>query len=285
MRQTPRVVLCLGLPGSASTWIFNVVTQMHGMPRRSLLTGYLDRSFDEFLQAIADSEAAIDTLIIKSHQADASLHRYVAEHRAPCILSVRDPRDCVVSLMERFDFAFDSALAAVAKSCHALLAFASLDVVLLRYEDRFFRSGQTISSLYRYLQLAEAVDQDKLLFLNGQSAVERFISTFDHFPPGRLARHGDDEYDKVSHWHRRHFGDGAVGKWRTRLNPEQIAIASESLADALLRFEYLADSSDGNDRRDRSDGSVRRVADSLSAHAAQSVAEGVAGSAGSDVPH
>jgi hypothetical protein len=242
MRHTPRLVLCLGLPGSASTWIFNVVRQMHGLPRRSILSGYLDRRYEEFLQAMLGVNPTLETIIIKSHRADTSLLRCVSERGAPCILSVRDPRDCVVSLMERFGFSFEHALTVVDKSCRAVLSLAAFDTVLLRYEDGFYRDGQTISDLYRYLQLAEAVDCDTLLSLNARPAVERFIATFDLLPQGRVVRHEHDEYDKVSHWHRRHFGDGAHGKWRTRLDAEQIATAQVRLAEAIGYFDYGVES-------------------------------------------
>lgn len=240
-RQLPAFVLCLGLPGSASTWVFNITAHLLSTPQVSLISGYIDTGIAKFLDQLNASDKHIDVVVLKSHQADAALFDFISAHASRCVLSVRDPRDCVVSLMERFGFSFEYALAAVVKSCHSLMRFQRLGVPLFRYEDHFFRSPDALSALHDYLNPGQAVDLDKLGQLYSQAAIEHHIDHFDRLPAGRVQKRGADEYDGVAHWHRNHFGDGLVGKWSSRLSPLQIAQATLALGASLEQLGYAAD--------------------------------------------
>lgn len=238
-RTPPTVVLCLGLPGSASTWVFNVCLHLLGRPQRAMVAAYLDDRFAEFWQAVNAAEQPVEMAVLKSHKAEAAIFDFLRAHpTSHCILSVRDPRDCMVSLMERFDFSFEAALAALVKSCRALLRFQRLGVPLLRYEDNFFQSSQTIADLHRYLGVQQAVDSALLERLYSPASVRRLIATFDLLPADRIRRIGRDQYDLVSHWHSNHFGDGLNGKWHTRLSEVQKEQANHVLAEAIDGLGY-----------------------------------------------
>jgi len=234
----PKIVLCLGLPGSASTWVFNIALYLLGKTRRSLVTVYLDDNFADLQAALKASEQQVDYVVLKSHKADVTLFDFLSTHPSGCVLSVRDPRDCIVSLIERFEFSFEGALLALQRSCESLLMYQALGTPLLRYEDEFYRSLETIQALKDYLGVTERIDLEMAQRLHTPAAVERLIGTFAALPPGRIRKYGKDEYDLISHWHRNHFGDGASGKWRARLTEEQGLRASRVLAQALTRWGY-----------------------------------------------
>jgi len=234
----PKIVLCLGLPGSASTWVYNIVRYLLGQTQSSVVAFYLDDNFAD-LQAVLDvSEQQVDYVVLKSHKADSTLFEFLSTHSSGCVLSVRDPRDCIVSLMERFDVSFEDALLALQRSCASLTMYQALGVPLLRYEDQFYHSTETILSLKDYLGVTVPVDLGVAQHLHSRAVVERLIGRFPYLPPGRIRKSGNDEYDLISHWHRNHFGDGLSGKWRTRLTEQQVVQASLTLAYALKKWGY-----------------------------------------------
>lgn len=240
-RKHPVVVLCLGMPGSASTWIFNICVHLMGLPQRNVKVVYTDDRLADSLEQIEAADEHVDVLVVKSHKADTAIFDFVSSTRSNCLLSIRDPRDCVVSLMERFDFSFEKALASLVKSCHALMRFEPLGASLFRYEQGFFQSSDTILTLHRYLNPEPVIDVQVLKQLYSRESVQKFIDNFALLPPDRIRVEGDDAYDLLKHWHRNHFGDGLVGKWRTRLTREQKEQAGLALAEALVRFGYRDD--------------------------------------------
>jgi len=240
-RTPPAFFLCLGLPGSASTWVFNIAAHLLSQPPRSLVSGYLDKNLPVFLEQLKVSEKSVDVVLLKSHQADAGVFEFLSNQAAPCVLSIRDPRDCVVSLMERFGYTFDYALAAVRKSCVALLMFRGPSALELRYETHFYQSGATLAALRQHLTPDLAIDLNQLAQMYSRAAIDHHIKHFDYLPPGRIQKRGDDEYDGIAHWHRNHFGDGLSGKWRSRLDADQIALANQALGEALQELGYSID--------------------------------------------
>jgi hypothetical protein len=226
------------MPGSASTWIFNVCVHLLGLPQRKVKVAYTDDRLAECLAEIAAHAEAVDVLVVKSHKADGTLFDFVSATQSQCVLSVRDPRDCMVSLMERFEFSFEDALTALSKSCASLVRFQALGGPLFRYEDQFFRSAAVISDLHRYLNPHSTVNVELLQRLYSQESVQKFIDNFDLLPPTRVRKEGSDEYDMLQHWHRNHFGDGVSGKWQSRLDAGQQAQAGQVLVTALECFGY-----------------------------------------------
>jgi len=234
----PKIVLCLGLPGSASTWVYNIARYLLGKSRRTVAAFYLDDNFPDLQAAIEASGQQVDYVVLKSHKADSTLFEFLSTHTSSCVLSVRDPRDCIVSLMERFDVSFEDALLALQRSCASLTKYEALGAPLLCYEAGFYQSTETIRLLKDYLGVTVPVDLGMAQRLHSQAAVERLIGQFECLPPGRIRTSGKDEYDLISHWHRNHFGDGLSGKWRTRLTAQQAAQASLTLTDALEKWGY-----------------------------------------------
>lgn len=240
-RKASTLVLCLGLPGSASTWVYNVCIHLRSLrPSYLVSMGYSDNAAD-FLEKLAGADENSAAVVIKSHYADADMRDYVASRDAKCLLSIRDPRDCIASLMERFGESFDAALINVKASCDAVMRFCRPGMpgaLLLRYEDGFFLSPQVLTLLWQYLAPSEEVDLSALGGRFTQESVTRFIATFGLLDPARLVMRGRDVSDTVTHWHRSHFGDGKSGKWRSRLSSAQQDEANRTLLAALHAFGY-----------------------------------------------
>jgi hypothetical protein len=231
-------VLCLGLPGSASTWIFNICADLLILSYESVGSLYADR-FNDIAATLDTCKSSSSALVIKSHIADEGFARHFSKANAKCILSIRDPRDCILSLMDRFYIPFDIALLRLVDSCNALLRFRESGAPLFRYEDMFYDSQQTIVAIHKYLQLTSNVDFEALYRGNHKEAVMSFIEKFDKLPQERIQKlSAFDSYDRSTHWHTRHFGDGQSGKWKSRFSPEQKIKIHQLLGSALNAMGY-----------------------------------------------
>jgi len=135
-RVAPYLVATIGVHGSASTWVFNVVRELlidaFGEPR--VLSLYADE-----LALLPDEPTRAGRhLLIKSHHGSEPLDAWLAAQQARIVLSVRDPRDAAISMAQRFNAPFNHTVRWIANDCNRLLRLAPQGHPLLRYEDRFF---------------------------------------------------------------------------------------------------------------------------------------------------
>jgi len=89
----PRVVATVGMHGSASTWVLNVVLELMiaAIGEIKVVSLYAD-------QREQLPNPAGRCLVIKSHHGSANLGTWLAEADARCFLSVRDPREACISM-------------------------------------------------------------------------------------------------------------------------------------------------------------------------------------------
>ena len=102
-----RLIWCLGMYASASTWLFNVVRQIH------LARG--DNDVQSHFVAGRANFGSINRLtatnLVKSHEInDEATVIDLAADADRIFVSVRDPRDAVASLMKYHGHEFDEAL-------------------------------------------------------------------------------------------------------------------------------------------------------------------------------
>src|SRR4051812_42545431 len=106
--QGPVVLSTVGLHGSASTWVFNVVRELmiDAVGEPHVLALYADD-----LSQLPDSDARSGRhLVIKSHQGSAGLDAWLIAAKAQIVLSVRDPRDASISMAQRFSSSLANAV-------------------------------------------------------------------------------------------------------------------------------------------------------------------------------
>jgi len=63
------------------------------------------------------------------------------------LLTVRDPRDAILSLVNRFNSRLEAAAQAVARCCNRALVCAHAGHPVLRYEDRFFADAGMVGAI------------------------------------------------------------------------------------------------------------------------------------------
>lgn len=228
-------VLLAGLPRSASTWAFNVAAALlrHHDTRGALATLYSDGA-DGPEQEMLFRPGPV---LVKTHSPSLGMACAAAWSRAPVILTVRDPRDCVLSLMVQFGFEFPAALQAVSSSASCLLRLARhCRPTVLRYEDEF-ASGAGIDAIAAALGLdvpeplraglAASLSPDAVRQSIGRSA---FTAV-----PGGLPVSRDDPQ---AQWHPNHVGDGRVGKFAAALAQGRIMAIEQEMADFMAAFGY-----------------------------------------------
>lgn len=235
----PRLIATIGMHGSASTWIFNVVRELliaaKGDAR--VLTFYAD----ELGQMPDEAARAGRHLVIKSHHGSAGLDSWLTAAHAPIILSVRDPRDACISMSQRFKAPLNHSVRWIANDCNRLLRLAPQGHLMLRYEDRFFEDISVSERLAHELGLAAAPAVIETIFARYRTdAVQSFAQRIGELPPERLTPVGPALMDRVTQILGPHIGDTRSGKWRSLPGPAQ-ADLTRVFSPFLDRFGYQRD--------------------------------------------
>jgi len=216
-----RGFLAAGLYSSASTWMFNLVAQiLKAGGWRDLKTLYMDKLDDAAVDAIRNAPC----FLAKSHIPGPALGPLLESCGLPVVMTVRDPRDAIASMMLRWNLGFDLAFGRVRTSAQALAKLAGYRPALLfRYEDGFMLDERCAETVARWLGVAlSAADRRALLAELTPQAVEARIAAWQR--SGVLGNGAPDvEYEPETHWHVGHIGDRLVGKWPGILTAAQAA--------------------------------------------------------------
>ena len=222
--------------GSGSTWAYN------------LARGIAHGRADQITSLYADHFAALPALprgfgllLLKCHRPDAPLQQFLAEQaRGRLLLTVRDPRDAVVSLLQRFpnmlSHQFDNALEWVAASAAALVPVAQQPgAKVLRYEDRFIGSTACFDQVAAMLRASPSQQQRQNLLED--LSPEGVRRTIRHLEATGSIR-GEACPDLQTHWHANHVRDGQVGKYADYLTRAQEAEVLQRTTAYRRHFGY-----------------------------------------------
>jgi hypothetical protein len=236
---------CLGIRGSGSTWVFNAVRNvaLALAPDRSILGSYIVSHAE--LPPLGDP--ALDDnqrlMIVKSHETDEAAAAELSEHAQAVWVSIRDPRDCVASLVQYHGLAFDAALRDVEQDARFCARFAAHPrACVLRYEAGFIDDPATLDLIATgFGGVLAASDRAHIFAVSRRPEIEAFIEQLDQLPtavrpsPGNLV-------DTVTQWHNHHANrTGEVGRWRHTLSQPQAAMVELRLGDWMNAFGYQAE--------------------------------------------
>jgi hypothetical protein len=206
-------VLCAGLYSSGSTWLFNAVA---GLLRSSVGTSdvRLVQFFADSLDDFPELEALPDYLVVKSHATAPTMRLLWRIAQGPLLITVRDPRDAVASLITRFGFSFDLALQLVVSAGECMVDLQSSGTALiLRYEDRFFERQETMQEIARWLgiSISSAVAGQIFASLSREAVAAKIEHLTEQgvFGPNPTP----DRFDPETHWHPNHLGSGQSGQY------------------------------------------------------------------------
>ena len=227
-----------GVYASGSTWAYNVMRAVAavGYPARVRTSRFANTVAD--LAGIEDGEALH---VVKTHDLPAAAATVLLDHSPRLVLSVRDPRDAVTSLMRYQNYPFEQAGQVIARSARFVRHLAEIvpGALVLRYEDGFTDDVATVARIAEALGIAITGGAAEAMFTaHSRAAVERFIARLPDSGEAR-ANGPADYYDPATQWHRHHVGrDGEVGRWRRMLMPGQPGAIEADCGDYMDRFGY-----------------------------------------------
>jgi len=229
-------VICAGLYGSGSTWAYNVVRALLQQAGPGPVAGfYADEIAAQHEAALQDSAAAA----IKCHRPGPGILALTRLAGLPVILTLRDPRDCVASMMQRFGVGFGAAHRQVVASAAAALRLRALPrVLVLHYEAGAIGAPRTIRAIAEHLGITvDAATIDGLARALSAETVRAHVAALEaagRFAGGPPATTAEPE----TAWHPGHVGDGRIGKHDALLSPEQAAAVLHGTADYGAAFGY-----------------------------------------------
>jgi len=230
------MIWCLVMYASASTWVYNVALKIaqhsDGKPPQGLyVTGAGE------LAGLAPDRLPV----VKTHDVDAAGTVLLDAQAHAILLSVRDPRDAVASLMLYMHHPFALALQRVELSARYLARWRTDPrTLLLRYEDGFAERADTVAALAA--RMDRALPAEAVATIHAQTtraAIDSFVSGLATLPTAIADRGTGDVVDTVTQWHSHHAGrTGEVGRWRRLLKPDQVAAIESRLGDWMAAFNY-----------------------------------------------
>lgn len=232
----PRLVCTVGLHGSASTYLFNVA--------RELLAAALgpDKVLAFFSESVADvlrmPGLTERHAVWKLHCGDELWRPFVHLATPRVLVSIRDPRDCVASLMQRFNAGFQPSVRALQHDCALAIHCADAGYPVFDYNDGFFQQEDTVARIADYLGLdlpAERLQAIHAAFCT--DSVRDHAARLMELPEGR--RGGDGVrilMDKHTQIHRNHVLDGRAGRWREVFGAAECDFMAAQFRSFLDRF-------------------------------------------------
>lgn len=248
----PKIVLCLGLKSSGSTWLYNVVLQI--LRERSGRAGSekIAALYADSFAMLPAKAARADRLVIKSHEPSDALMFLARFSRARIFVTVREPRDAVASLMLRFHHAFDATLKDMERQSKRIADLARSErAPVFRYEEQFYEKKETVARLADLLDtpLSKAA-RDRIFRSLTRDAVRKKITALKK--TGKLGRRPTaDSFDPTTQWHPGHVGDATVGKFATILSLEQQRSIASATRGYCRQFGYAIKPSRRVARRER----------------------------------
>jgi len=217
------LILCNGMPRSASTWSFNVVTGLlrRWNPAQTVQGGY-DEDVAGFLRGI-DRDTA--HAVLKCHALDPVGHTLVHIGAAKVVYTWRDIADATVSYMRMFGNDFEHALQVMSTSLQLYrFHLESGNAVILGYDDIMTFPTEAIELIARYLGIEAG--PDLIAAVSEETSLERVREKVEQLnsieAQGRLIRHENTLYDPETLLNVNHIRDGGSGYGRALLSTEQL---------------------------------------------------------------
>jgi hypothetical protein len=216
------LVLCNGMPRSASTWSFNVAVELLRRATDQPVHGGYDENVARFLKS---APRTVAHLVLKSHLTDPVAQTLARVGAASVIYTWRDVADAVVSFMRMFEVDFGRAYAVMAESLDLYQHYRRDGrTLILSYEEITADHLKSVRKVAEFLRLEPsesviaAVDQ-----LTALEHVRRKVQEVGGLEYGhRLLRRDKTPYDPETLLNVNHIIDGGSGYGRQVLSVSEL---------------------------------------------------------------
>jgi hypothetical protein len=213
------LVICNGMPRSASTWSFNVVVELlrRSEPGAELYSGY-DENVAHFLESAPPTATHI---VVKCHKLDPHGRALGQAAAARMIYTWRDPADAAVSCMRMFGYDFEHSLAEIESSLKLSLLHRRWGTTLIMsYEELTGAPVEAVERVAAYLGLEG--NSDVVSAVARDTSLDRMKEKQVEFADEALIQAGRVAYDRETLLHRGHIRHGGSGYGSEALTPGQL---------------------------------------------------------------
>jgi hypothetical protein len=232
----PRAILCAGVKSSGSTWLYNVVI---AILKERYKVGVMAFYADNFAMIPPGTERA-RFLVIKSHEPSRALVYLMRLTRGVMFVTLREPRDVIGSLLQRFGHSFEGALKETERQAARTVELVRQEKThRFRYESGFTEKSASIDKIAKVLGVRlNVAARERIRRSLTRDAVKKKIVTLKK--RGKFgARANADSFDPSTQWHPGHVGDGRVGKHAEVLSKKQQAEVLARTPVYRQQFGYL----------------------------------------------
>ena len=225
---------------SGSTWLFNAAREVAAVlyPTQRVAGHYAEE-----MRALKGLPPALN--VVKTHELSPAAAEFLAGRADKILVSLRDPRDAVTSMMQHMGQNFPQALQRVEASAHFAARFAGdARSTLFIYESGFTEAAGVFDDLAAALGgRLTAAQRDELFAATRRDKIEEKISRLAELPCVWRNPVNGDLLDRDTQWHRHHAGrSGESGRWRRMLPAREAAHIEQRMADFMRSFGYAGES-------------------------------------------
>lgn len=216
------LVICNGMPRSASTWSFNVVL---GLLRRLEPGSAVHSGYDENVAHFVQSQPpSAPHALLKCHQLDARGRALAQAGDAKVIYTWRDPADAIASCMRTFAQDFETALGTIDASIELYCLHRQQgSALIVHYEEIETHAASAVGRIAGHLDLDPG--PDTISAVAEETSSRRMREKSESLPTEAflLALSGVGiAHDPETLLHRNHIRDGSSGYGRRQLTAVQL---------------------------------------------------------------
>jgi hypothetical protein len=178
--------------------------------------------------------------VIKSHEPSQALVYLMRLTRGTIFVTLREPRDAIASLIQRFGHTYQGALAETERQAARTVELARQERArIFRFESGFTEKSASIDRIANALGVPlSASARERIRRALTRDAVKKKISVLAR--KGRFgAKPNADSFDHATQWHPGHVGDGSVEKYRKVLTAAEQKCVLAATRDYCKSFGYL----------------------------------------------
>jgi hypothetical protein len=235
------IYCCLGMYGSGSTWLYNV---MLGIAAATVAPG------TRFAAGLIHFPNQIDLeqidrdpfFVMKCHHLGQDVMDVIRSRLRSLMISIRDPRDAVVSLGRHPGHDFESAFGSVLHSAQECARrMHEPKTTVFRYEDGFTADPASVAKIAEGMGLHLSPDECWRIFQkNSRQNVEALILFLKESGRMQMDQGDADLHNPLTQWRLGHIGrSGKVGMWKEQLTPSQIEVINRELGGWMEQHGYL----------------------------------------------